>query len=374
MAGHSIPIDLRVDPETTQNIESRNKILSMLKALIEPFSGPLDQVAYMNLPKDNYQIVYVVKESETTLSVKVYGKKGLVSATLDRYTEDVNKQLIGIDEAMKLEDSIRNHCNVNVVKVLPAIKRAPALNPYFTSSDDRILEYDVDSVLFSEKTPFQKVDVVHTKSFGNMLVLDNLQNLAESDTEYTHGLMNKGVDEYKGKTVLILGGGDGALLYELLKEDPKHVLMIDIDEAVMRSCKKFLRSACGTCLDDFKGDNYEVVVGDAIAYMEKAVKEGVVYDYVFADLTDIPISPAPVGDTWDFVNKIVNLGTKCLKPGTGRYMTHAIGAQCTEALSQFSAKLNAVEVGVSSLTQSFRYVPSFMEKWVFFQLTRKPVC
>ena len=53
-------------------------------------------------------------------------------------------------------------------------------------------------------------------------------DLAECDLTYTHGLMNKGVDAYTDKTVLILGGGDGALMHELLKEDPRHVLMIDV--------------------------------------------------------------------------------------------------------------------------------------------------
>ena len=45
----------------------------------------------------------------------------------------------------------------------------------------------------------------------------------------------------QGKEVLILGGGDGALLHELLKEKPKFVTMVDIDEAVIRSCKEHMR-------------------------------------------------------------------------------------------------------------------------------------
>lgn len=40
--------------------------------------------------------------------------------------------------------------------------------------------------------------------------------------------MNKGEENYKDKTILILGGGDGALLNELLKESPKFVTMVDI--------------------------------------------------------------------------------------------------------------------------------------------------
>lgn len=47
-------------------------------------------------------------------------------------------------------------------------------NPFL--ADERIIEYDVDKVLFEKESPFQKVQIVHTKSVGNMLVLDELQS------------------------------------------------------------------------------------------------------------------------------------------------------------------------------------------------------
>jgi spermine synthase len=52
--------------------------------------------------------------------------------------------------------------------------------------------------------------------------------LAESDLIYTESIMCRGVDDYKDKEILILGGGDGALLYELRKENPKFVTMIEV--------------------------------------------------------------------------------------------------------------------------------------------------
>lgn len=55
-----------------------------------------------------------------------------------------------------------------------------------------------------------------------------------------------------------VGGGDGALLYELLKEQPKNVIMLEIDEVVMRACAKYMRSICGDVLDKRSGPNYQV--------------------------------------------------------------------------------------------------------------------
>ena len=37
-----------------------------------------------------------------------------------------------------------------------------------------------------------------------------------------------GGENYEGKTALILGGGDGGLLCELLKQNPKFVTMVEV--------------------------------------------------------------------------------------------------------------------------------------------------
>lgn len=52
--------------------------------------------------------------------------------------------------------------------------------------------------------------------------------MGESDVIYSHTLMQKGSLDYTGKTCLVLGGGDGGLLNELLNEKPKMVTMVDV--------------------------------------------------------------------------------------------------------------------------------------------------
>lgn len=83
-------------------------------------------------------------------------------------------------------------------------------------------------------------------------------DIAESDLIYTETLMQRGIENYEGKEICILGGGDGALLYELLKEKPKFVVMLEIDEMVMQVCNKYLRSICGDVLEQRKSENFEV--------------------------------------------------------------------------------------------------------------------
>lgn len=55
--------------------------------------------------------------------------------------------------------------------------------------------------------------------------------LGESDLIYTETIAGIGKEDYSGKEVLILGGGDGGILHELLKLQPKHVLMAEISFA-----------------------------------------------------------------------------------------------------------------------------------------------
>lgn len=78
--------------------------------------------------------------------------------------------------------------------------------------------------------------------------------------------MQRGIQNYAGKDICILGGGDGALLFELLKEQPKYVTMLEIDETVMQACNVHLKSICGDVLETRKGENYDVSRCEANAY------------------------------------------------------------------------------------------------------------
>ena len=52
--------------------------------------------------------------------------------------------------------------------------------------------------------------------------------LGESDLVYTETLLGIGRNEFKDKNILILGGGDGGILHELLKQSPAYVLMAEV--------------------------------------------------------------------------------------------------------------------------------------------------
>ena len=95
-------------------------------------------------------------------------------------------------------------------------------------------------------------------------------------------------EDYKGSRVLILGGGDGALLKELLDlpSPPSHVTMIELDEAVMVGCSSYMGSVCGQHLDPKHriGAGHKVICGDAIQFMEESKARGENYFRILHDM------------------------------------------------------------------------------------------
>lgn len=140
---------------------------------------------------------------------------------------------------------------------LPALKRGAEVDKYWPTSDDRLMEYDIDRVVYEEDSAYQKIQIFHSKQYGNILVLNGdisecveynsvhpareffallkliiwiicITDLAESDLAYTKAIMGSGKENYAGKEVLILGGGDGGILAEVVKQKPKMITMLEI--------------------------------------------------------------------------------------------------------------------------------------------------
>ncbi len=181
---------------------------------------------------------------------------------------------------IELEDSLKTKLakafDDGQANFFPTLKRCLLVNPYLRSSDDRILEYNYQDVVFCKQSDFQHVLIVETPDFGRLLCLDYMANLAESDTAaYTHSVMNLPNENYDGKEVLILGGGDGALLKELLAlpNPPSFVTMVDIDDVVMDACTEFMPSVAGNYMarGNRDGPNYKVFAGCAIQFLRNAL-------------------------------------------------------------------------------------------------------
>uniref|UniRef100_A0A182YLC9 Uncharacterized protein n=1 Tax=Anopheles stephensi TaxID=30069 RepID=A0A182YLC9_ANOST len=367
MSANSILLDFSLDPARIIDEVSRKDIVRVCKEGLEKYLSGL-KITYDMLTADGYLCLLNETGTGTIVTIRFF-EQGLITINVEYYRKDGDEAKISFDNMKMLENGLRIRLEAIRSKHLPPIKRGSSFDVYLTSSDERVIEYDIDRVLFDKRSEFQKIQIVHSRSLGNMLVLDELQNIAEADLIYTETLMCRGTENYAGKEICILGGGDGALLYELLKEKPKFVVMLEIDEIVMQACNKYMNSICGDVLEKRTDDNYEIIVGDCMVYLKKYMKEERKFDYVFGDLTDIPISDTPTGEIWDFIRTILESSFQVLKPD-GKFMTHGNGVSCPESLRMYEDQLAKLTPKVK-YTKSSAFVPSFMEEWVFYQVQRE---
>ena len=117
-------------------------------------------------------------------------------------------------------------------------------------SSDTTSSYSIDSCLWAGKTAFSEVVLAKSPVYGKMLFTDKELQSAESDERIyhehlVHPVLNAtvGVSE---KRVLVVGGGEGATVREVLKWSPKlvkEVVWVDIDKELVDLCKQHLRYA-----------------------------------------------------------------------------------------------------------------------------------
>ncbi|KMU77192.1 spermidine synthase [Coccidioides immitis RMSCC 3703] len=89
------------------------------------------------------------------------------------------------------------------------------------------------------------------------------------------------------KKVLVIGGGDGGVLREIVKhESVEEAILCDIDEAVIRASKKYLP---GMSIG-FQHPNVKVHIGDGFKFLEERKNE---FDVIITDSSD-PEGPAEV--------------------------------------------------------------------------------
>ncbi|KEF38452.1 spermidine synthase [Schinkia azotoformans MEV2011] len=145
----------------------------------------------------------------------------------------------------------------------------------------------IKQTLHTEQTEFQKLDMVETEEFGNMLILDGMVMTTKKD-EFVYHEMVAHVPLFthpNPENVLVVGGGDGGVIREVLKHPSvKKATLVEIDGKVIEYSKKFLPEIAG----ELENPRVEVIVGDGFMHIAEAENE---YDVIMVDSTE-PVGPA----------------------------------------------------------------------------------
>jgi len=100
----------------------------------------------------------------------------------------------------------------------------------------------VGGILHKEQSPFQKIEVIRTAAFGKALVLDGRIAITEGDEAAYHEMLVHVpmCSHPKPQNVLLLGGGDGAAVRELLKHPTvESITVIEQDAAIPETMARF---------------------------------------------------------------------------------------------------------------------------------------
>lgn len=150
--------------------------------------------------------------------------------------------------------------------------------------------------LAERRSPMQHIEIVETPLFGRAMRIDDCFMTSERDEFFYHEpiIQLPAVSHGRVRSALVIGGGDGGSIEELLKHpDMERVLMVELDADVVDMARTWLPNIHrGAFLDR----RVEVHIGDGHAFINQCTEK---FDQIVLDLTD-PFGPAVALYTADF--------------------------------------------------------------------------
>jgi spermidine synthase len=139
----------------------------------------------------------------------------------------------------------------------------------------------VKNILYKKKTKYQEILVFENEFFGRVLALDNLIMTTTKDEFIYHEMLSHVPmkSHPNPKSILIIGGGDGGTLREVLKYPIDKAYLVEIDEEVINVSKIFFPELSKS----FDDKRVKVIIMDAIEWVKKNNEK---FDVVLIDSTD----------------------------------------------------------------------------------------
>ncbi len=155
------------------------------------------------------------------------------------------------------------------------------LHPYYRK------EIRVNRILADEQTQYQHLQIVDTEFFGKAMILDGIIQLTERDNMGYHEMIVHVPMLAVGepKRVLIVGGGDGGSLQQVLRyPSVEQVVVCELDQRVVDLSREHFASFG----DPWADPRARLLVRDAFGFLEENPAQ---FDVIISDTTD-PIGMA----------------------------------------------------------------------------------
>jgi spermidine synthase len=164
-----------------------------------------------------------------------------------------------------------------------------------------------DRVLFDSETEHQRLIIFENADFGRVMMLDNIIQLTTKDEFIYHEMMAH-VPLFahgRARRALIVGGGDGGVLREMLKHpELEQVTLCEIDRGVIDLCRQHFPEISAGAYDD---PRTRIVIADGTKFVAETDDR---FDVIVVDSTD-PVGPGAVLFTREFYADCA----RCLKRG-----------------------------------------------------------
>lgn len=215
----------------------------------------------------------------------------------------------------------------------------------------------VKSVLYSSRSAYQQIDVLETEAFGRCFILDGRIQSAEADEFIYHeALVHPAMVIHPDpRQVLILGGGEGATLREVLRHRTvERVVAVEIDPLVIDISRRYLPEWSDGAFDDPRA---EVRIEDAARYLQETPDR---FDIIISDLTE----PEPGTPAEPLLSReMFQAMHRCLKPGG--ILVNQAGSTGIPNTSQFAHIYRLMGDVFGRLTPCSIQIASFGEPWGF---------
>ncbi len=146
-----------------------------------------------------------------------------------------------------------------------------------------------DEITYAETTPYQRIVVTHGRGHVRLFLDGALQFDSIDEHRYHESLVHPAMGlAGRTDTVLILGGGDGMAVREILRhDDVRTIKLVDLDPAMTRLFRKNPRLTAlnGDALND---PRVEIINEDAFEFLKS---DGNLYNVILIDLPD-PKNPS----------------------------------------------------------------------------------
>ncbi|MDY7036507.1 MAG: polyamine aminopropyltransferase [Thermodesulfobacteriota bacterium] len=159
----------------------------------------------------------------------------------------------------------------------------------------------IKNILYHSRSKFQEIAVLETEKIGRMLVIDGITMLTEWDEFAYHEMISHVplIVHPKPSRVLIIGGGDGGTVREVIKHPEVELVHVcEIDEEVVRVCRKYMPSLASS----FDDPRVQIFFEDGAQFVSK--KSGA-YDVIIVDSTD-PLGPGQILFQEEFYKDLKN--------------------------------------------------------------------